>query len=170
MGSVFFDIHNILFPPLTAEDPGLPSWLRCLIACCCEVDDFDIQSTSVATLLDLINLTLSVSSGTSGATSGVTVIPILTFQEVVIIEQSNIYQVCLHLGCFFFKCLLQQTFNVVVCKFNVVVCKYVVGCWVTVVVILVTVVMVILVVSMVLTVVSSMCNLSLSSQSMQLNG
>lgn len=57
------------------------------------MDNFDIQSTSVATLLDLINLTLSVSPDAVRGTAGVTVIPILTLQEVMIIEQSDIYQV-----------------------------------------------------------------------------
>ena len=72
---------------------SLPLWLRCLIACCYQVDDFDIQSTSVATVLDLINLTLSVSPGVTCATAGVIVIPILTMDEVVVVEKSDIYKV-----------------------------------------------------------------------------
>ena len=72
---------------------SLPLWLRCLITCCYQVDDFDIQSTSVSTVLDLINLTLSVNPGMTCARAGVMVIPILTLDEVVMIEKSDIYKV-----------------------------------------------------------------------------
>ena len=84
-----FLIHNLV------EKGSLPLWLRCLITCCYQVDDFDIQSTSVSTVLDLINLTLSVNPGMTCARAGVMVIPILTLDEVVTIEKSDIYKVSL---------------------------------------------------------------------------
>ena len=35
----------------------IPDWLEVLITCCCFVDNFDIQSTAISTMLDLISLT-----------------------------------------------------------------------------------------------------------------
>jgi hypothetical protein len=87
----FSDNSPLLFS--VVEKGSLPLWLRCLIACCYQVDDFDIQSTSVSTVLDMINLTLSVNPGVSCARAGVMVIPILTLDEVVMIEKSDIYKV-----------------------------------------------------------------------------
>lgn len=80
--------------------------MRCLLACCHQIADFDIQSTSISTVLDLINLTLSVNPA-GLASTGVIVIPILTIEDVVLIEKSDMYKVS-HAGYLysFKKCVL----------------------------------------------------------------
>ena len=52
----------------------------------------------MSTVLDLINLTLSVNPGMTCARAGVMVIPILTLDEVVMIEKSDIYKVSLEMS------------------------------------------------------------------------
>ncbi|XP_071478733.1 protein DOP1A-like [Diadema antillarum] len=49
-------------PKVKGSVLGLPDWLQNLITCCCFVQDFDVQATSVSTVLELIALTKSVSA------------------------------------------------------------------------------------------------------------
>ena len=74
----------------------LPDWLQSLIMCCFEVSEFDIQSSAVGTLLDLINLTLSVNAGHAhgprSPAPGV-VIPMISKQSLGVIEKSDLYEV-----------------------------------------------------------------------------
>lgn len=74
----------------------LPEWLQSLIMCCFEITDFDIQSSAVGTLLDLINLTLSVTTGHSNgsrSSAPVVVIPMISQQSLGFIEKSDLYEV-----------------------------------------------------------------------------
>ena len=74
----------------------LPEWLQSLIMCCFEVDDFDIQSSAVGTLLDLVNLTLSVAAGHANGprpSAPVVVIPMISQQSLGVIEKSELYEV-----------------------------------------------------------------------------
>lgn len=77
--------------------PKLPEWLQSLIACCFEAEEFDIQSSAVGTLLDLINLTLSVTPSSvfnrPRATTAVVVIPMISKRSLELIECSPIYEV-----------------------------------------------------------------------------
>lgn len=64
--------------------------------CCFEVSEFDIQSSAVGTLLDLINLTLSVSAGNAHGprpSAPVVVIPMISQQSLGVIEKSDLYEV-----------------------------------------------------------------------------
>lgn len=64
--------------------------------CCFEVSEFDIQSSAVGTLLDLINLTLSVSAGHAHGprpSAPVVVIPMISQQSLGVIEKSDLYEV-----------------------------------------------------------------------------
>lgn len=75
---------------------SLPEWLQSLILCCFEVSDFDIQSSAVRTLLDLINLTLSVTAGhvhKDRPSAPVVVIPMISQQSLGVIENSDLYEV-----------------------------------------------------------------------------
>uniref|UniRef100_A0ABM0MUJ4 Protein dopey-1-like n=1 Tax=Saccoglossus kowalevskii TaxID=10224 RepID=A0ABM0MUJ4_SACKO len=53
---------SMLQEALYKGDSTLPDWLQALITCSCFVCNFEIQSTAVSTMLDLINLTKSVST------------------------------------------------------------------------------------------------------------
>ena len=85
-----------LFPDPSV--PKLPAWLQTLLACCFEAEEFDIQSSAVGTLLDLINLTLSVTSpGVATrpkANTAVVVIPMISQHSLELIERSVVYEVC----------------------------------------------------------------------------
>lgn len=98
------------FPVCSGKDPepgkvasdeaskllSLPEWLQSLILCCFEVSDFDIQSSAVRTLLDLINLTLSVTAGRvhkDRPSAPVVVIPMISQQSLGVIENSDLYEV-----------------------------------------------------------------------------
>ena len=75
---------------------NLPQWLQSLIMCCFEVSEFDIQSSAVGTLLDLINLTLSVSAGHAHGpkpSAPVVVVPMISKQSLGVIEKSDLYEV-----------------------------------------------------------------------------
>lgn len=75
---------------------SLPEWLQSLILCCFEVTDFDIQSSAVRTLLDLTNLTLSVTAGhvhRHKPSAPVVVIPMISQQSLGVIENSDLYEV-----------------------------------------------------------------------------
>lgn len=75
---------------------SLPEWLQALILCCFEVSDFDIQTSAVRTLLDLINLTLSVTAGhvhKDRPSAPVVVIPMISQQSLGVIENSDLYEV-----------------------------------------------------------------------------
>ena len=65
--------------------------------CCLDIEDFAIQSCAIGTLLDLINLTLSVAPSGTGTRSrestAVVVIPMISQALLAVIEQSDIYQV-----------------------------------------------------------------------------
>ena len=75
----------------------IPEWLQSLVLCCLDIDDFAIQSCAIGTLLDLINLTLSVAPVGTGTKSrestAVVVIPMISQALLAVIEQSEIYQV-----------------------------------------------------------------------------
>lgn len=75
----------------------LPEWLQALIVCCFRVEDFNVQSFAVGTLLDLVNLTLSVAPNTDSerpkSTVVVVVIPMISHANLNIIEESCIYRV-----------------------------------------------------------------------------
>ena len=72
----------------------LPEWLQSLIMCCFEVSEFDIQSSAVGTLLDLVNLTLSVGPAHGPRPSApVVVIPMISQQSLGVIEKSDLYEV-----------------------------------------------------------------------------
>ncbi|KAK3711633.1 hypothetical protein QZH41_014061 [Actinostola sp. cb2023] len=74
----------------------LPEWLQALIVCCFRVQDFDVQSSAVGTLLDLVNLTLSVAptfgSDRPKLTVVVVVIPMISHVNLNVIEKSCIYK------------------------------------------------------------------------------
>ena len=75
---------------------SLPEWLQSLILCCFEISDFDIRSSAVGTLLDLINLTLSVTTGhvhKPRPSAPVVVIPMISQQSLGMIENSDLYEV-----------------------------------------------------------------------------
>lgn len=55
-------IYVNMFAFLLPDDHLLPSWLQALVACCCHVDTFPVQCTSISTMLTLIVLTQSVQS------------------------------------------------------------------------------------------------------------
>lgn len=77
-------------------ESNLPEWLQSLIMCCFEVSEFDIQSSSVGTLLDLIILTLSVNAGHAHGlkpSAPVVVVPMISRQALGVIEKSDLYQV-----------------------------------------------------------------------------
>lgn len=64
--------------------------------CCFEVSEFNIQSSAVGTLLDLINLTLSVNAGHGHGprpSAPVVVIPMISKQSLGVIEKSDLYEV-----------------------------------------------------------------------------
>ena len=89
-------------PFLCCLDSNLPEWLQSLIMCCFEVSEFDIQSSAVGTLLDLINLTLSVNAGHAHglkSSAPVVVVPMISQQALGVIEKSGLYEVKFFVGC-----------------------------------------------------------------------
>lgn len=87
-----FILHSIV----SIKVSPLPQWLQSLILCCFEVSEFDIQSSAVGTLLDLINLTLSVTAGHAQGprpSAPVVVIPMISQQSLGVIEKSDLYEV-----------------------------------------------------------------------------
>ena len=89
-------------PFLCCLDSNLPEWLQSLIMCCFEVSEFDIQSSAVGTLLDLINLTLSVNAGHAHglkSSAPVVVVPMISQQALGVIEKSGLYEVKLFVSC-----------------------------------------------------------------------
>lgn len=76
--------------------------------CCFEVSEFDIQSSAVGTLLDLINLTLSVNAGHAHGPrpqAPVVVIPMISKQSLGVIEKSDLYEVVTSSEIVCLKCL-----------------------------------------------------------------
>ncbi|XP_074662898.1 protein DOP1A-like [Tubulanus polymorphus] len=68
------------------DEVTFPDWLQALISCCCFVENFDIQTASVSSILDLISLTQSVigagqdyakNRGSSEGTVSVLILPSL---------------------------------------------------------------------------------------------
>ena len=89
-------------PFLCCLDSNLPEWLQSLIMCCFEVSEFDIQSSAVGTLLDLINLTLSVNAGHAHglkSSAPVVVVPMISQQALGVIEKSGLYEVKFFVSC-----------------------------------------------------------------------
>ncbi|XP_048577556.1 protein dopey-1 isoform X2 [Nematostella vectensis] len=89
--------HERKFLDTDKKEDRLPEWLRALVLCCYQVGNFDIQSSAISTLLDLINLTLSVTptrrDESPSATVAVVVIPMISHEHLNVIEHSAVYQI-----------------------------------------------------------------------------
>ncbi|XP_077977408.1 protein DOP1A-like isoform X2 [Glandiceps talaboti] len=57
---------SMLQDAINKDPDSLPDWLQALVTCACFVSNFEIQSTAASTMLDLINLTKSVPTESTG--------------------------------------------------------------------------------------------------------
>jgi len=72
----------------------LPEWLISLLACCCYGECFDIQASALSTLLDLINVTLTVNhSSDKNNESRSKITPLVTKSNLKWMQNSNLFKV-----------------------------------------------------------------------------
>ncbi|XP_065649698.1 protein dopey-1 isoform X2 [Hydra vulgaris] len=75
------------------KENEIPDWLQVLISCCCNGSSFDVQSSAINALLDLVNVTQSVQP--TGKTPEITsnIVPLISFNNLAWLECTNLYNV-----------------------------------------------------------------------------
>lgn len=80
-----------------------PEWLTLLLLCCCYNKQFDVQSSALSTLLDLVNVTLTVNysresnsligSVTMAGDSSSKITPLISSSNLKWMQKSNLFKV-----------------------------------------------------------------------------
>lgn len=72
---------------------SLEEWLQTLI-CCCFENSFDVKAVSVSCFLDLVNVVVTVEQNSQSSTNSIAcIVPLITKENLRLIENSNVYEV-----------------------------------------------------------------------------